>query len=135
PETLSGKMNTKKSYYESVYGRNVCPVRYPDPRGMDWSLVMARRLTWLGLSAGPSFFRTFRKRGMQFIVLALVVVGTGAVVTSLLAYFLGLPAALATGLYAGALTCTPALAAALDTLNRVLPEAAPLVSVGAGFAY
>ncbi len=89
----------------------------------------------VGLSAGPSFFRTFRKRGIQFIVLALVVVGTGALLTWLLAYFLRLPAALATGLYAGALTCTPALAAAIDTLNRVLPEAAPLVSVGYGIAY
>src|ERR1044072_3090168 len=89
----------------------------------------------VGLSAGPSFFRTFRKRGIQFIVLALVIVGTGAIVTGLLAYFLHLPAALATGLYAGALTCTPALAAAIDTLNRLLPEAAPLASVGYGIAY
>ena len=89
----------------------------------------------VGLSAGPSFFRTFRKRGMQFVVLALVVVGTGALVTGLLAYFLHLPLALATGLYAGSLTCTPALAAAIDALNRVLPEAAPLASVGYGIAY
>src|SRR6266498_3714191 len=74
----------------------------------------------VGLSAGPSFFRTFRKRGMQFVVLALVVVGTGAVVTAILARLLHFPAALATGLYAGVLTCTPALAAAIDTLNRVL---------------
>jgi len=89
----------------------------------------------VGLSAGPSFFRTFRKRGMQFVVLASVVVGTGAMITGFLAYLLHLPAALATGLYAGALTCTPALAAAIDTLGRVLPEAAPLVSVGYGIAY
>ncbi|HEX9331694.1 MAG TPA: TrkA C-terminal domain-containing protein, partial [Anaerolineales bacterium] len=89
----------------------------------------------VGLSAGPSFFRTFRKRGMQFVVLALVVVGTGAVVTVLLAYLLNLPLALAIGLYAGSLTCTPALAAAVDTLSRVLPEAAPLASVGYGIAY
>src|SRR5512147_2014266 len=89
----------------------------------------------VGLSAGPSFFRTFRKRGMQFVILALVVVGTGAVVTALLAYFLDLPVALATGLYAGSLTCTPALAAVIDTLNRVLPEAAPLASVGYGITY
>ncbi len=89
----------------------------------------------VGLSAGPTFFRTFRKRGMQFVVLALVVVVTGAVITGLLAYSLHLPFGLATGLYAGALTCTPALAAAIDTLNRVLPEAAPLASVGYGIAY
>lgn len=89
----------------------------------------------VGLSAGPSFFRTFRKRGMQFVVLALVIVGTGAVVTGLLAWILHLTPALATGLYTGALTCTPALAAALDALNRALPEAAPLASVGYGVAY
>jgi putative transport protein len=34
-----------------------------------------------------------------------------------------------------ALTCTPALAAVVDTLDRVLPEAAPLASVGYGIAY
>ncbi|HUE97914.1 MAG TPA: aspartate:alanine exchanger family transporter [Anaerolineales bacterium] len=89
----------------------------------------------VGLSAGPSFFRTFRKRGMQFVVLALVVAGTGAVVTVLLAYLLHLPLALATGLYAGSLTCTPALAAATDMFGRVLPEAAPLASVGYGITY
>jgi len=89
----------------------------------------------IGLSAGPSFFRTFRKRGMQFVVLALVVVSTGAIVTTILAYLLDLPLGLATGLYAGSLTCTPALAAAIDTLNRVLPETAPLVSVGYGISY
>ena len=89
----------------------------------------------VGLSAGPSFFQTFRKRGMQFVIVGLVVVGTGAVVTVLLAYFFHLPAALATGIYAGALTCTPALAAAIDTLNRILPESAPLASVGYGIAY
>jgi len=89
----------------------------------------------VGLSAGPSFFRTFRKRGIQFVVLALVVVGTGAVLTALFGILLDLPPALATGLYAGALTCTPALAAAIDSLNRSLPEAAPLVSVGYGVAY
>lgn len=89
----------------------------------------------VGLTAGPSFFRTFRKRGMQFVILALVVVGTGAIITVLLARLLHLPSALATGLYTGALTCTPALAAAIDTLNRVAPDSAPLASVGYGVAY
>ncbi len=100
---------------------------------MDFGLLLF--VYSVGLSAGPSFFRTFRKRGMQFVVLALVVVGSGAIITGLLAYLLHLPAALATGLYAGALTCTPALAAAIDSLNRVLPDAAPLASVGYGIAY
>ncbi len=89
----------------------------------------------VGLTAGPSFFRTFRRRGMQFVVLALVIVGAGALLTALTAFLLKLPPALAAGLYTGALTCTPALAAVLDVLHRVAPETAPLASVGYGVAY
>lgn len=100
---------------------------------MDFGLLLF--VYSVGLSAGPSFFRTFRKRGMQFVVLALVIVGTGAVVTGLLAWLLRLPPALAVGLYTGALTCTPALAAALDALSRALPDSASLASVGYGIAY
>lgn len=100
---------------------------------MDFGLLLF--VYSVGLSAGPSFFRTFRKRGIQFVLLTLVVVGTGALLTGLLAVSLDLPLALAIGMYAGALTCTPALAAAIDTLSRVMPEAAPLASVGYGIAY
>lgn len=100
---------------------------------MDFGLLLF--VYSVGLSAGPSFFRTFRKRGMQFVVIALVIVGTGALLTGLLAWLLKLPPALAVGLYTGALTCTPALAAALDALSRALPDSAALVSVGYGVAY
>ncbi|GAB4481115.1 MAG: TrkA C-terminal domain-containing protein [Anaerolineales bacterium] len=89
----------------------------------------------VGLTAGPSFFRTFRRRGLQYVVIAAVIVLSGAILTGLAALSLHLPAALAAGLYAGALTCTPALAAALDVLQRVLPESAALASVGYGIAY
>ncbi|PWH16509.1 MAG: hypothetical protein DDG60_04035 [Anaerolineae bacterium] len=89
----------------------------------------------VGLSAGPSFFRTFRKRGIQFVLVALTIVGTGALVTLILAWLLKLPPALAAGLYTGALTCTPALAAALDALSRSMPDSAALASVGYGIAY
>jgi len=89
----------------------------------------------VGLTAGPSFFRTFRRRGMQYVVIAAATVVSGALLTALAALTLHLPAALAAGLYAGALTCTPALAAALDVLQRMLPESAALASVGYGVAY
>ncbi len=100
---------------------------------MDFGLLLF--VYSVGLSAGPSFFRTFRKRGIQFVVLAVVIVGSGAVLTGVLAGLLHLPPALAAGLYAGAMTCTPALAAAIDSLGRALPESAPLASVGYGIAY
>ena len=80
---------------------------------MDFGLILF--VYSVGLTAGPSFFRTFRRRGMQFVILALVVVTSGAILTALIAYLLKLSPALAAGLYTGALTCTPALAAVLDS--------------------
>ncbi|MCJ7435990.1 MAG: hypothetical protein MUO77_21120 [Anaerolineales bacterium] len=100
---------------------------------MDFGLILF--VYAVGLTAGPSFFRTFRRRGMQFVVLALVIVGSGAILTALAAVLLKLSPALATGLYTGALTCTPALAAALDSLHRISPADAALASVGYGIAY
>ena len=49
--------------------------------------------------------------------------------------WLKLPFNLASGLYTGALTCTPALAAAIDTVERLAPGSSGLVSVGYGIAY
>ena len=72
---------------------------------------------------------------MQFVILALVVVGSGALLTALLAFLLDLSPALAAGLYTGALTCTPALAAVLDNLHQFSPDSAALASVGYGIAY
>lgn len=89
----------------------------------------------VGLSAGPRFFRTFRRRGIQFVIIALVTVTTGALLTIGLAYLLKLDFRLASGLYAGAMTCTPALAAAIDVVERVLPGSSAAVSVGYGVAY
>ena len=87
---------------------------------MDFGLILF--VYAVGLTAGPSFFRTFRRRGMQFVVLALVIVGSGALLTALIAYLLKLSPALAAGLYTGALTCTPALAARAGQPASPLPR-------------
>jgi AspT/YidE/YbjL antiporter-like protein len=100
---------------------------------MDFGLILF--VYAVGLTAGPSFFRTFRRGGMRFVVLALVIVGSGAILTALMAVLLKLSPALAAGLYTGALTCTPALASVLDSLHRLSPDIAPLASVGYGIAY
>jgi putative transport protein len=65
----------------------------------------------------------------------LVVTGIGAVATGLVAYALKLPYTLAAGLYTGALTNTPALAAAIDAVERAAPGSSGAVSVGYGIAY
>src|SRR5512133_180516 len=59
----------------------------------------------VGLQAGMRFFRTFRSQGMRFIAIGFLTVFAGALVTALVAWIWKLPFDLATGLYAGALTC------------------------------
>jgi putative transport protein len=89
----------------------------------------------VGLAAGPSFFRTFRRHGIHFVLIALVITGGGALAVIGVAYLLKLPYQLAAGVYTGALTNTPALAAAIDVVERLAPGTSGAVSVGYGIAY
>lgn len=89
----------------------------------------------VGLQAGPTFFRTFRRRGMQYVIIGLVMVTAGILATIGIGLLLHLPYDLASGLYTGALTCTPALAAAIDVVERIAPGTSGSVSVGYGIAY
>jgi len=89
----------------------------------------------VGLQAGPRFFRTFRRQGLRFAAIGAAVALTGAVTTFTLASLLHISDDIAAGLYTGALTCTPALAAALDVFARTAPDLEATVSVGYGIAY
>lgn len=89
----------------------------------------------VGLQAGPRFFRTFRRHGIQYVVIALVVTLTAVTATIGLAYLLDLPTELAAGLYSGAMTCTPCLAAAIDVIDLLAPGTSSVTSVGYGVAY
>jgi putative transport protein len=100
---------------------------------MDLGLLLF--LYAIGLQAGPRFFRTFRKQGWQFVVIAGAALLAAAGVTALLAQLLNLPAALAAGMFTGAVTNTPALAGAIDTVARIEPAQTAAVSVGYGIAY
>jgi len=84
----------------------------------------------VGLSGGPGFFRTFRRRGKAFAQLAVLLVLSGAVVAGVGAALLGVPADLAAGVFAGAMTSTPGLASALEAL-----DGAGRAAVGYGLAY
>jgi putative transport protein len=89
----------------------------------------------VGLQAGPRFFRAFRRTGLQFAIIGLLAATAGAVATIVLALVLGLPADLACGLFAGAVSNTPALAAATDAFGRIGPGHGANISVGYGIAY
>ena len=89
----------------------------------------------VGLQAGPRFFRTFRREASSLVLTGLAAVGAGAVATVVMAKIFGFPDALAAGLFTGALTNTPALAAAIDAMDRIAPLQKATVSVGYGVAY
>ncbi len=77
----------------------------------------------VGLSSGPGFFASFRRKGLRdnlFILAILLVAFSLTVVAHLL---LRLPPALTAGVFAGSLTNTPALATVLDFIRTYAPPA------------
>jgi putative transport protein len=88
----------------------------------------------VGLGAGPTFFRTFRDQGKQLAFLGIVTVVCGGVTTVLMTWATGIPGDLAAGIFAGALTSSPALAAGIHAVDEAGRQ--PLaVSIGYGLAY
>src|SRR6186713_2260215 len=70
----------------------------------------------LGLASGPAFFASLRLRGVRDNLLALGVLSSCALAAWGLARTLGLTGGEAAGVFAGALTNTPALAGVVETL-------------------
>jgi putative transport protein len=81
----------------------------------------------IGIHSGPSLAAAFRERGYRDTLFTVTVLAFGAGITLALSYFLSLPSPTAAGLFCGALTSTPALAAARETMREIgmargLPE-------------
>lgn len=83
----------------------------------------------VGIQAGPGFFSVFQKYGRQMLIISFLVIFTGALVTVILAKIFNMDSNMAVGIFTGALTSTPGLAAAIDTTQS------PLASIGYGCAY
>ncbi len=83
----------------------------------------------VGITAGPTFFRAFVEQGADLAKLGVLLVTVGAGATVLFGWLTGAPLDLSVGIFAGAMTSTPALAAALDNIQS------PGVSIGYGIAY
>lgn len=76
----------------------------------------------LGLQVGPGFFGSFRKGGIILNMLALAVVLLGTVMTILFHIFTGVSLSDMVGILSGAVTNTPALGAAQQTLKQLQIE-------------
>lgn len=89
----------------------------------------------IGLQVGPGFVRSFFRHGIRFNALAAVIVILGALLTLGISYFGNIPVAVAVGLFSGATTNTPSLAAAQQILGS-LPtiDSQTLKMPGLGYA-
>jgi putative transport protein len=70
----------------------------------------------IGIQSGPAFFASFREQGKVANLLALGVLIFGALLSLLIGHFLHWSHASVAGIFSGALTNTPAVAAARDRL-------------------
>lgn len=95
----------------------------------------------VGFIAGPKFFSNMKKNFTSYVLLGLVIIVSGALVALACVYVGKLMgetdteklSAIVSGLFAGALTSTPAFSAAKASVAS--PELEQLVSVGYGIAY
>ncbi len=72
----------------------------------------------VGLTSGPGFFASLKKRGIRFNIALVASLLTGAVLTLFLGRFMGIPVGQVAGVYCGGLTNTPALAAITEMMHN-----------------
>ena len=78
----------------------------------------------LGLQVGPGFFSSFKKDGIKFNLIALLLLVVGSGMAIVIYFTTGTPLSDTVGLLAGAVTNTPMLGAAQQTILQMDPGAA-----------
>lgn len=88
----------------------------------------------VGLGVGNRFFGSLRSQGSKLLLMSALVVGTAWSMTLLACKCFGLDFGIAAGLFAGACTSTPGLAAALESAETLGITSGP-INIGYGVAY
>ncbi|MBL7979687.1 MAG: putative transporter [Bacteroidetes Order II. Incertae sedis bacterium] len=90
----------------------------------------------IGLQVGPGFFASLRREGLKLNGLAALIVGVGGVLVIALHYMTELPMATLVGIMSGAVTNTPGLGAAQQTLADLAAQNPAIANapVAAGYA-
>jgi len=89
----------------------------------------------IGLQVGPGFVNSFYRYGIKLNILAASIVILGALITVFITYFGGINVAVAVGLFSGATTNTPSLAAAQEVLSHAPNISAKTLKMpGLGYA-
>ncbi len=85
----------------------------------------------VGLEAGPSFFRAFKKHGRRFITNVLALLSVAFVNTVAIITLTGIPIGVGLGLFAGSFTSSPALVSAL----QFSPESEVIFGYGVAYPF
>ncbi|MFW5793024.1 MAG: aspartate:alanine exchanger family transporter [Bacteroidota bacterium] len=83
----------------------------------------------IGIQAGPGFFQAFSKIGYKLLIICSILIISAAALSKSLGYLFDIESSLSIGIFNGALTSTPGLAAAIEATDS------PLASIGYGIAY
>jgi putative transport protein len=89
----------------------------------------------IGMQVGPGFIDSLRRRGLRLNVVAACIVLFGAALAAAFHISGLLPLPVAVGLYSGAVTNTPALAAASQAFGELAPAQAETLVGQAGLGY
>ena len=92
-------------------------------------------VTAVGLQVGPGFFRSFKKGGLAMNLLALANVALGVGLTVLIAKLSGEDLVSMAGVYTGAVTNTPGMSAAQQTVAELGLDKADVIANGYAVAY
>ena len=93
-------------------------------------------VTAVGLQVGPGFFKSFAKGGLAMNGMALVNVALGVLITYVIAKTAGQSLTDMAGVYTGAVTNTPGLSAAQQTVRDLgMGDAADQLAAGYAVAY
>ena len=99
----------------------------------DFSLILFAYA--IGLQVGPGFADSLKADGLRLNVLSILVLVLGAGLTAAVVKIVGIPSASSTGLYAGAFTTTPGLAAGQEVLRHSASASIADAVKAAGMAY
>lgn len=89
----------------------------------------------IGMQVGPGFVDSLRRRGLRLNTVAALIVVFGAGLAAAFHLFGGLPLATAVGIFSGATTNTPSLAAASQAFKEAAPALGEAATAQAGLGY
>ena len=89
----------------------------------------------IGLQVGPTFFHSLKKGGLRLNLQAVAIVALGLVITLLISALNGEQLDMMAGIYTGAISSTPGLSAAQETVRNLGTGDADAVAAGYALTY